>query len=548
MINQMLKRIYLDNRVICAMLAAASMLIYISWGGAEFKGDESFHTMLIYLLDKGFLPVRDFYTYFVPNYIIFYDVLMKIFGMNIIGGRLVSNLTGAIIGVLVYALIWKTYRSKKTALLSWLTLQTSLLFLIEGSPTEAGAPVLIAVLFMMLALYLITTGCLEGRFRYFTVFALGFCTMFSVWSRQSTLISNAGLFLFGIVYLWRSALLNRRCKMKASVFAITGLILGGSFAIYLFLSRPDTFVFGYCGGHKLFYAWFDLGLDQTRRPFSFEPSALGGFIKSFNGQTALLLAFSALGILLVFIHSGYRRCRALTLMSVWIIISFFIMHFLFSSKGFTWHYMGALAPFFAIASAPFLSYSIEQFEKKKIAGALLLLSVLIYSFYGIKPIAGRFLKQDCRSFFLENKTVDPVKLRSNDLRKVKFLAAEISRILPKNGKLLSCTSAIYYEMGIIPPLPVGCMELLGDFSYAARGDETLNRHHLFTEKQIIDMIASQEFDVILVDSFFPGIMGGVKTKNRIGKEAVERYYKAVLDNYVLYKAYGDAGIYIKKRR
>jgi hypothetical protein len=533
-----------SKALICLSLITASIAIYLPWLNKPYTGDESFNLMMAYLTEKGFLPIKDFYVHVTPYYLFFYDFFMRIFGTNIITARIISFAVGAVIGLLVYFIIYNDTRKKSLAFFVWLVLQANLLFLVEGTPLSGMAHALIALLFSLAAVYLIVINVPGSKFCSLRIFLIGFCLTFSIFSRQDMVLVNGGLFIIALFPLLFSQRIKLFDKAKILTLGITGIAIASSFMIYLFVARPETFLFTYLEGTNLLGAMRQIGVDhRTIHLFSFEPLALGDFLKSYHGQTALLIFFMLSGIMLALFGKNYRCYRKTSLLGTWGVVSFVATYMLFSKHGFTWHYLGGVSPFFVIAGSPFLYWVWTGFKRKKIFSIFLLLSVISYCLYGLGYTGKRYL-EDFRSF----KKVGAVeeKLNFNSIKQVRLVAEEILKIFPEDGKLLSYNSAVYPEMKILPPFNFGYWEILGDYAYAAKGKEELNHHHILTEEQLLDMYNRRYFDVVLVDKAFPGAGGAGEGTDHKRRNMIERYKKTLKRNYLLYKKVGESQIYVPK--
>ncbi|MDA2936645.1 hypothetical protein MYX75_00060 [Acidobacteria bacterium AH-259-A15] len=527
-----------NNIVICLFLALISVLAYLPWINKPYTADESIFLLQTDLLSKGIFPIRDFFSHNTPNFLLVYGAFTTLFGMNIFTARMASYLIGATIGILAYLIVLKAHRNRSVAFLVWLTVQTSLLFLGEASPLSGLGHGLTSSLFMMIALYIILVGHTEDTSHLIRMFVFGFCIAFSIWSRHVTLIVNVGLFVMCLVLLWRLSEIRKAHKFKATLTSLAGITCGSSFVIYLFLSRPDTFIYAYLRATDLMRVMREVGFYQTLRPWSFEKLALGDFLMSFGGQTALLLLFAIYGFFLVALSREYRPYGKASLLSIWVIISFTGSYLIFSKHGFTWHYLGVLAPFFAVAGSPFVFASWKEIDRRKSLGVFLLSTIVLHSAYGIMFYTGKFKTTLADMIYSEGSRAGIANASSRDVRHVRFIAEQISKLIPNGGKLLSCNSAVFVEMNLIPPIPFGYWESLAEWAYATRGDKNLNRHHLITQEQLLGMIKGRYFDVVLLDALFPGVSGG-------NQRMRQRYKHEVAQNYVLYKQFGESQIYIK---
>jgi len=527
-----------SEAVICLLLGLISILGYLPWIDKPYTADESMFLLQADLLAKGIFPIRDFFSHNTPNFLLVYGGFMAVFGVNIFTARMASYLIGATIGIFIYLIVVRAHRNRSVAFLAWLTVQTSILFLAEATPLSGMGHALTSSLFMMIAIYIMILDHAESNADLIRMFGFGFCIAFSIWSRHVTAFVNVGLLIIAWALLWRLSEIRKAHKFKATLASLAGITCGSSFVIYLFLSRPDTFLYAYLRATDLMQVMREIGFYQTLRPFSFENLALGEFVMSFGGQTALLLLIATCGFFLVALNGDYRPYGKASLLSTWVIISFTGSYLIFSRHGFTWHYLGVLAPFLAVAGSPFVLASWKEIDRRKSLGVFLLSTIILHSAYGIMFYTGKFKTTLSEMIFSEGSEAEITNAASNDIGHVRLIAEQISKLIPNGGKLLSCNSAVFVEMNLTPPIPFGYWESLAEWAYSTREDKRLNRHHLITEEQLLGMVEQQYFDVVLVDAMFPGVSGQ-------NQEITERYQQKVSQYYILYKQFGESHLYVK---
>ncbi|MFA6142120.1 MAG: hypothetical protein WC738_02365 [Candidatus Omnitrophota bacterium] len=517
----------IKNGWLVVFIFAASFICCAGYIWRNYGADESTFLLLSRMATEGVFPVRDYYSQHTPYTVFMHGFLMKLFGFNIYVARTIIYVLSSSIAVFTYLAVVNAYKRRSAAIICTGLFMVSSLYLFEGSPLESAGHSQTALFFIMLAMLLSSLPGLSSHSKRFSLygFSIGICLAAAVWCRSAVLLPAAVIFL-NFIYNVRKNTGRTKNALLASVPAIGGAILGSSLAIYLFFTRPDTFIFCYLKGSSFYreIVFHPEYGSYIATPWLFRFNVLVDFLRSYGGQTAILLILFGFAVLLVAASDGYKRYRAGVILQSLILLAYFVTCVFISRHGFTWHYFGIAVPFLAIGSAPSIIYWLTAMQKSRVKSLLLTILILVYFLIGFKAVGGGYKK------FITNIFTKP-DIGFETQASVRKVADEIIKYTKKDDAILIGSQApLFVADRRIPNTLVKSFTIAVIFRIVK--DDSYERHHLISEKKLIQMIDDNEFKLIVDDPYFtPSLSGGVSDalkKRYVLEKEIDNDYKVYL--------------------
>jgi len=511
----------LDSRLLGLVIFIGSFICHFGFLGLKYGSDEALFLLQARMLSDGIYPVIDYYSKDVPYFLLIYGYLMKFVGFNLISARIISYLFSSSIVVLLYAWVIQIYKRNDVALIGASLLVTSRLYFQEGSPLSSGGHTQTALLFLMLALVLSSFDF--SRYFPLKVHALsvsiGFILGVAVWCRSPAIAPAAVIFIHYVYQLYKNdSRLN--AVIVAVIWGVIGGIISSSFGIYLFISRPDTFIFSYI--QSTFFMTGMGAYDQfgsyPDSPWMFRFNAFKEFLISFRGQTLSLLCLLVSSLFLVYKRHAYRPFLYPTILQFLIVFSYMFIYVFISRHGFTWHYFGVFTPFLIMASVPSTIYITQHLRSLRTLSIILSL-LLLFHLYGGRGVV-----------FTYTRFIAPPPIGFQTQASVQKVAHAISNLTKPQDLILVGGQAPLFVSGRYPPNSLINSSWLNQlFRVIGNGDYT--RHHLISEAGLLDMIRLKKFTLIVDDPF---LMSDLSSNISVAIQNHYRFLNSIDRDYTLF--------------